>query len=55
MPNIPDHNSPGVKESTVKVFKQKYYVVDDVEETGYRTSFPLVKRFPISLRPTNDD
>lgn len=41
MPNIPDHNSPGIKESTIKVFKQKYYVVDDVEETGYRTDYEL--------------
>ena len=41
MPNIPDHNSSGIKESTVKVFKQKYYIVDDVEETGYRTDYEL--------------
>ena len=41
MPNIPDHNSPSVKESTIKVFKQKYYVVDDVEETGYHTDYEL--------------
>lgn len=41
MPNIPDHNNPEVKVSEVKVFRQKYYVVDDDGETGRRTDYEL--------------
>jgi hypothetical protein len=29
MANVPDHNDPTIHESEVKVFTQKYYVVDD--------------------------
>ncbi len=41
MANIPDHNDPTVRESTIKVFRQKYYIVDDEEDTGYRTNYEL--------------
>lgn len=41
MPNIPDHNDPEVKVSEVKVFRQKYYIVDDDGETGRRTDYLL--------------
>ena len=34
MPNIPDHNAPEVKESEIKVFRQKYFIVDDEDDTG---------------------
>jgi hypothetical protein len=34
MPTIPDHNAPEVKESEVKVFRQKYFIVDDEDDTG---------------------
>lgn len=40
MPNIPDHNDPEVKVSEAKVFRQKYYAVDD-NDTGHRTDYPL--------------
>lgn len=41
MPNIPDHNDPEVKVSEVKVFRQKYYIVDDDGDTGRRTDYEL--------------
>jgi hypothetical protein len=41
MAHVPDHNDPTVHESTIKVFRQKYYIVDDENETGYRTSYEL--------------
>jgi hypothetical protein len=41
MTTVPDHNNPEVHESEVKVFRQKYYIVDDKEETGYKTDYPL--------------
>lgn len=41
MPNVPDHNNPEVKVSEVKVFRQKYYVVDDDGLTGRRTDYQL--------------
>ena len=34
MPTIPDHNAPEVLESEVKVFRQKYFIVDDEDDTG---------------------
>lgn len=39
MATIPDHNAPEVLESEVKVFRQKYFVVDDLEDTGRRTDY----------------
>jgi len=33
MTTVPDHNSPEVHESEVKVFRQKYYIVDDEKDT----------------------
>ena len=44
MANVPDHNSPDIKESEIKVFEQKYYVVDDEDEAGYRTDYELSKQ-----------
>jgi hypothetical protein len=41
MATVPDHNNPEVRESEVKVFTQKYYIVDDEVEAGYRTDYPL--------------
>ncbi len=41
MANVPDHNDPTIRESTIKVFRQKYYVVDDEENTGRRTDYEL--------------
>jgi hypothetical protein len=41
MANIPDHNDPTIHESTIKVFRQKYYIVDDEEDTGRRTDYEL--------------
>ena len=35
MTTVPDHNSPEVHESEVKVFRQKYYIVDDAEKPNY--------------------
>lgn len=34
MPIVPDHNAPEVLESEVKVFRQKYFIVDDEDDTG---------------------
>ena len=34
MPTVPDHNAPEVLESEVKVFRQKYFIVDDEDDTG---------------------
>ena len=34
MPTIPDHNAPEVKESEIKVFRQKYFIIDDEDDTG---------------------
>lgn len=39
MANVPDHNDPQVKVSEVKVFRQKYYIVDDDGETNHRTDY----------------
>jgi hypothetical protein len=39
MPTVPDHNAPEVRESEVKVFRQKYFIVDDLEDTGRRTDY----------------
>jgi hypothetical protein len=41
MATVPDHNAPEVRESEVKVFRQKYYIVDDEEDTGRRTDYTL--------------
>ena len=41
MANVPDHNDPTIHESTIKVFRQKYYIVEDKAETGYRTDYEL--------------
>jgi hypothetical protein len=41
MANVPDHNDPTVRESTIKVFRQKYYIVEDGDQTGYRTDYEL--------------
>jgi hypothetical protein len=50
MANVPDHNDPTIHESTIKVFRQKYYVVDDEEDTGRRTDYELrEERIEISL------
>jgi hypothetical protein len=50
MANIPDHNDPTIHESTIKVFRQKYYIVDDDEDTGRRTDYELrEERIEISL------
>lgn len=35
MATVPDHNNPDVLESEVKVFRQKYYIVDDPNEVKY--------------------
>lgn len=34
MPTIPDHNAPEVQESEIKVFRQKYFIVDDEDDMG---------------------
>ena len=34
MANVPDHNDPEVKVSESKVFRQKYYIVDDDGQKG---------------------
>jgi hypothetical protein len=39
MASVPDHENPEVKEYEIKVFKQKYYVVDDPEDIT--TPLPL--------------
>jgi len=50
MANVPDHNDPAIHESTIKVFRQKYYVVDDEEDTGRRTDYELrEERIEVSL------
>jgi hypothetical protein len=50
MANIPDYNDPTIHESTIKVFRQKYYIVDDEEDTGRRTDYELrEERIEISL------
>jgi hypothetical protein len=50
MANIPDHNDPTIHESTIKVFRQKYYMVDDDGDTGRRTDYELrEERIEISL------
>lgn len=41
MTTIPDHNDPEVKVSEVKVFAQKYYIIDDDDVTGWKTDYPL--------------
>lgn len=41
MANVPDHNDPTIHESSIRVFKQKYYVVDDKGDTGLRTDYKL--------------
>jgi hypothetical protein len=43
MAHIPDHNSPGIKESEIKVFEQNYYIVDDEDDGGRRTNPELSK------------
>jgi hypothetical protein len=43
MAHVPDHNSPGIKETEIKVFEQNYYIVDDEEDTGRRTDYELRK------------
>lgn len=35
MATVPDHNNPDVLESEVKVFRQKYYIVDDPSDVKY--------------------
>ena len=39
MTNVPDHENPQVKEYEIKVFKQKYHIVDDPEDIT--TPLPL--------------
>jgi hypothetical protein len=41
MANVPDHNDPTIHESSIRVFKQKYYVVDDEGDTRLRTDYKL--------------
>jgi hypothetical protein len=44
MANVPDHNSPSIKESEIRVFEQNYYIVDeDGECSGQRTDYELHK------------
>lgn len=44
MANVPDHNSPDIRELEIKVFEQKYYIVDDEGKAGYRTDYELSKQ-----------
>ena len=53
MAHIPDHNSPGIKESEIKVFEQSYYVVDDEEDMGRRPDYELRKERIEILADTN--
>lgn len=39
MANIPDHNDPKIYESDIKVFKQKYWYVDDDAEVHVDNPF----------------
>jgi hypothetical protein len=39
MASVPDHKNPEVKEYEIKVFKQKYYIIDDPEDIT--TPLPL--------------
>jgi hypothetical protein len=41
MANVPDYNDPTVRESTIKVFRQKYYIVEDKDPMGYRADYEL--------------
>jgi hypothetical protein len=43
MAHVPDHNSPGIKESEIKVFEQNYYIVDDEKDTGRHVDYELRK------------